>query len=51
MSIVAHELCLPLSTDFAYTGWFPDWPGGRAWLNGGLFDPDTGVTSIPKYWI
>jgi len=38
---------------FAYTGWFPDWPGGRLWLEGGLFDPasSTGVWAIPQYWI
>lgn len=36
---------------FAYTGWFPDWPGGRLWLEGGLIDPKTGPWTIPKYWI
>jgi len=36
---------------FAYEGWFPDWPGGRLWLEGGLFDPATGPWQIPKYWI
>lgn len=36
---------------FAYEGWFPDWPGGRLWLEGGLFDPQTGPWTIPKYWI
>ncbi len=36
---------------YAYTGWFPDWPGGRLWLQGGLLDPETGLLAIPKYWI
>jgi len=34
-----------------YDGWFPDWPGGRLWLEGGLWDPEIGVTHIPEYWI
>ena len=34
-----------------YAGWFPDWPGGRLWLQGGLWDPNVGVTHIPDYWI
>ena len=36
---------------YAYDGWFPEWPGGRAWLEGGLFDSEIGLTSIPKYWL
>lgn len=36
---------------FAYAGWFPDWPGGRLWLQGGLWDPDTGLLAIPNYWV
>ena len=34
----------------AKDGWFPDWPG----LSNGVqsfFDPETGVTAIPKYWL
>ncbi|KAJ8605016.1 hypothetical protein CTAYLR_004554 [Chrysophaeum taylorii] len=34
-----------------YAGWFPDWPGGRLWLEGGLWDPDVGITHIPEYWV
>jgi hypothetical protein len=36
--------------NFAYAGWFPDWPGGQMWLERGLFDPETGLGAIPKYW-
>jgi hypothetical protein len=36
--------------NFAYTGWFPDWPGGQVWLERGLFDPETGLGAIPQYW-
>lgn len=39
------------SYGFAYTGWFPDWPGGRLWLQGGLINPEYGFWTIPKYWI
>ena len=37
--------------NYAYEGWFPDWPGGKLWLQGGLWDPEIGILSIPKYWI
>jgi hypothetical protein len=36
--------------NFANVGWFPDWPGGKLWQEGGLFDPNIGLSSIPKYW-
>ena len=36
--------------NFANVGWFPDWPGGQLWQEGGLFDPEVGLSSIPKYW-
>lgn len=34
-----------------YNGWFPEWPGGRLWLEGGLWGKETGVWLIPKYWL
>lgn len=34
----------------AFTGWFPDWPGFSDMPNS-LFDPETGLRAIPKYWI
>ena len=34
----------------ARDGWFPDWPG-LSNLPSSLFDPDIGLTAIPKYWL
>jgi len=34
----------------ARDGWFPDWPG-LSNLPSSLFDPEIGLTSIPKYWL
>lgn len=31
-------------------GWFPNWPGLDD-LPGSLFNPDTGLTKIPSYWL
>lgn len=31
-------------------GYFPEWPGLDN-LPGSLFDPETGLQAIPKYWI
>lgn len=31
-------------------GWFPDWPGLDN-VPASLFNPETGLTQIPKYWL
>lgn len=31
-------------------GWFPEWPGLEN-LPGSLFDAETGLTAIPRYWL
>jgi hypothetical protein len=34
----------------AYTGWFPDWPGGVD-FPAHILDPEGSLTKIPDYWI
>lgn len=39
-----------IAAGHAYHGWFPGWPGGRnfPW---GIFGEETGLWTIPRYWI
>lgn len=42
----ADGLCLY----HVWKGWFPAWPGGETFPSG-MFDPETGISAIPKYWM